>query len=90
MLVLPIERMPGDDDVCKPIARCGFSDHVLFATDFSDIADRVFTYVEEMVARGVKKVTLMHVQDKARIYGDLETKLDEFNQIDRGLRTLGG
>jgi nucleotide-binding universal stress UspA family protein len=84
VLVLPINKMPGDDGACEPVARCGFSDHLLFATDFSDIADHAFTYVEQMVSQGVRKVTLMHVQDKARICGDMEVKLDEFNQIDRG------
>jgi nucleotide-binding universal stress UspA family protein len=83
VLVMPVEKMPGDENVCKPIVRYGFSDHILLARDFSDIADRAFTFVEQMVACGVKQVTLLHVQDKARIHGGLAAKLDEFNDIDR-------
>ena len=75
--------MPGDSDACKPIDRCDFQKHVLFATDFSDTADRAFAYLEQIVSHGVRKVTLLHVQDRQRIAGDLEAKLDEFNRIDR-------
>jgi nucleotide-binding universal stress UspA family protein len=62
---------------------CGdFRDHVLLPTDFSDTAERAFGYVEQIVRSGAKRVTLLHVQDKGRIYGDLQNKLDEFNRID--------
>jgi nucleotide-binding universal stress UspA family protein len=60
-----------------------FHTHVLFATDFSDIAERAFTYVEQVVRGGGRRVTLLHVQDKSRIQGHLSDKLDEFNRIDR-------
>jgi len=67
--------------VCEEI-ECDPRKHILFPTDFSDTAERAFTYVEEMVKAGTRKVTLCHVQDKSRIYGDLKAKLDEFNRID--------
>jgi nucleotide-binding universal stress UspA family protein len=35
------------------------------------------------VQSGGRRVTLFHVQDKSRIYGDLKHKLDEYNRIDR-------
>ena len=60
-----------------------FRGHVLFSTDFSDIAECAFNYVEEIVRSGGRRVTLLHVQDKSRIYGHLEEKLEEFNRIDR-------
>jgi nucleotide-binding universal stress UspA family protein len=41
--------------------------HVLYPTDFSDTAERAFFYVEHLVRAGVKRVTLLHVQDRARI-----------------------
>jgi len=70
-----------------------FRGHVLFSTDFSDIAECAFNYVEEIVRSGGRRVTLLHVQDKSRIYGHLEEKLEEFNRIDRErlkrLRELG-
>lgn len=60
-----------------------FHARVLFLTDFSDIAARAFTYVEQLVRAGGRRLTLLHVQDKTRIYGHLKDKLDEFNRIDR-------
>ena len=42
-------------------------DHVLYATDFSDNAERAFGYVESLVQHGCHHVTVMHVQDRTRI-----------------------
>ena len=58
------------------------SKRVLFATDFSDTAQRAFASLEKMAERGWKKVTLMHVQDSAKISKHLKERLDEFNSID--------
>jgi nucleotide-binding universal stress UspA family protein len=74
-----------------------FHAHVLYLTDFSDIAEHAFSYVEEIVRGGGRRVTLLHVQDKSRIDGHLADKLAEFNRIDRQrlermesrLKTLG-
>lgn len=55
---------------------------VLYTTDFSDTAELAFTYVEKMVEKGVKRVTLIHVQDKTAIEKHLAHRLDEFNEID--------
>ncbi len=63
VLVLPIDKKPGQD-ACEPITRCSFSDHVLFATDFSQVAERAFRYVQQLVAHGVRQVTLVHVLDR--------------------------
>lgn len=60
-----------------------FLQHVLYCTDFSDTAERAFLYVEKLVESGTKRVTLLHVQDKTRIAGHLEHRLEEFNAIDR-------
>lgn len=57
--------------------------HLLFPTDFSANAEQAIAYVEHIVASGCKKVTLMHVQDRARISGHLEHRLEEFNATDR-------
>lgn len=69
-------------------SRCGtacgdFRRHVLFCTDFSETAERAFTYVEKIVDSGAKRVTLLHVQDQTRIEKHLKHRLDEFNEIDR-------
>ena len=68
------KRTPG-----KP---CDFTGHALYPTDFSESADRAFTCLEELAAHGLKQVTLMHVQERAKIYPHLMERLDEFNTID--------
>jgi len=69
-------------EICVEASCADFRKKVLFATDFSDNSHRAFLYLEEIVKRGCKNVTLIHVQDKARIGRHLEHKLAEFNQID--------
>lgn|SRR5512139_3682184 len=58
--------------------------HILFATDFSDNAERAFGYLEKIVEQGAKRVTLLHVQSKTRFRKYLEDRLGEFNKIDQG------
>lgn len=69
---------------CEGTFPCRPLEHVLFPTDFSDNAQRAFKVVEEIVRAVHPRVTLLHVQDKARISEHLEHKLEEFNTIDRG------
>jgi len=83
-MVVPTEKKRGEDKVCEPVARCNFNDHILFATDFSKLADNAFAYVEQLVAHGARKVPLVHVQDKTRLEEHLEERLKEFNEDDRG------
>jgi len=63
-------------------APCSPLEHVLFPTDFSDNAEHAFSYVEKIAECGLKRVTLLHVQDKARIDRHLKDRLEEFNRID--------
>lgn len=84
VLVIPVEKTPGEDTACEPVARCDFSDHALFATDFSEMANNAFTTVEKLVTQGLKKVTLFHVQDKTKLEQHLKERLEEFNEHDRG------
>lgn len=60
-----------------------FRRHVLYATDFSDHSYRAFDYVRKVVESGALNVTLLHVQDKARLGDHLKNRLEEFNEIDR-------
>jgi len=62
--------------------RSNFLEHILFPTDFSDTAAQAFTVVKEMVAQGTRKVTLMHVQEQARIDPYLLQQLPQFNEKD--------
>jgi len=83
VLVVPIRKKDTEGQVCEPLSRCGLNGHILFASDFSETADNAFAHVETMVAsHGVKKITLLHVQDKVRIQKHLQNRLSEFNQID--------
>lgn len=59
-----------------------FHRRVLFATDFSDTAERAFGYVEKFVGSGARRVTLLHVQDQTHIEPHLRERLEEFNRID--------
>lgn len=84
VLLLPLELKGADREVCVQPAGCDLRQHLLFPTDFSETADRAFTYVEGFASSGTRRITLLHVQDKVRIDPHLSHRLDEFNEIDRG------
>lgn len=65
------------------VACRNFTHHILYATDFSDTAERAFLYVEKIVESGAKDVTLLHVQDRVKIGKHLQHRLEEFNKIDQ-------
>ena len=58
-----------------------FGRHVLHPTDFSDPAERAFWLVKRMVEGGLRSVTLLHVQDSARV--ERGHHLDEMNEVDQ-------
>lgn len=60
-----------------------FLNHILFPTDFSVNADYALSYLEKIIERGPKKVTLFHVQNKTIIAPHLSHKIEEFNKTDR-------
>ena len=66
---------------CQAVCQDYFR-HILFPTDFSDNAEHAFLYLEHIVRESQARVTLLHVQDKAKIERHLKHRLDEFNQID--------
>ncbi|WP_312649668.1 universal stress protein [Proteiniclasticum sp.] len=66
-----------------PMQGMSYHSHVLFPTDFSENAHHAFTYLEKMVEQGLKRVTLMHIQDISKISPYLDYRIIEFNQIDR-------
>lgn len=70
-------------DAGEPATAGSFSisDHVLLPTDFSENADQAFECLMEMAHAGVRKITLMHVQnpDLSTYFGD---RLEEFNRVD--------
>ncbi|MHC1719936.1 MAG: universal stress protein [Clostridiaceae bacterium] len=54
--------------------------HVLFPTDFSANADLTFGYIKTMVANGIEKVTIIHVQDLSRTHA---RNIEEIDDIDK-------
>jgi len=73
---------PGAKEKCRAVCE-DFTKHVLFPTDFSDNAEKAFEQVRQLAANGVRRVTLLHVQDKTKIDPHLKERLGEFNRIDQ-------
>lgn len=57
--------------------------HVLIPTDFSDNSDKAFEYVKEMVENGIRKVTIVNVQDIPSISKDIASRLEKAS--DKGM-----
>lgn len=83
ILILRLTTAENGQPMCVT-GECDFLEHVLYPTDFSDNAEHAFSYVEALVKAGARRVTLLHVQDKARLGKYLEQRLEEFNETDRG------
>lgn len=83
VLVVRLQRGEPGGEICTQPAGCAFGGHILFPTDFSENADHAFTVVEKLVADHSVPVTLMHVQDRARLAPHLSDRLTEFDEIDR-------
>lgn len=60
----------------------GLFGHILHPTDFSDVAERAFRYLGNVVRKTKCAVILLHVQDKGKIHPHLQHKLAEFNRND--------
>ncbi|KRT68566.1 MAG: UspA domain-containing protein [Deltaproteobacteria bacterium CSP1-8] len=85
VLLIPITILEGEKGEKKCEVLCGdIFRHPLFATDYSEPAERAFHYLEHVVAHThPPEGTLFHVQDPVRIQPHLAHRLDEFNRIDR-------
>lgn len=83
VLVVRLKILEEEGKICCRVLTSDVLGHVLYATDFSDNAERAFQYVEKLVQSGCRMVTLLHVQDIRRISPHLEHKLEEFNAIDQ-------
>jgi len=79
-------RMVINETVRRPHYRIGDGDvfgHLLYATDFSETAERAFGYVELLVQHEYRHVTVLHVQDRTQIAPHLEARIEELNTVDR-------
>jgi nucleotide-binding universal stress UspA family protein len=82
ILIIRMEDNPKDGVSCIENIGCDFKDHVLHPTDFSENAGLALNYVEKFAIDGVRKITLLHVQDIS-IYSEYpKEKLEEHNAID--------
>jgi len=79
MLVL---RPPGASAQAEAALQRSLLDHVLFATDFSDFSATAFERILEVAAKGLKRVSLAHVQDVSRLHPHLMDRIAEFDSID--------
>jgi nucleotide-binding universal stress UspA family protein len=84
ILIIPLKIAEQSGQTVVARKRRDFRHHILYATDFSGHAKRAFDYVSELVKAGTRRVTLLHVQDKAKLDTHLKNRLDEFNKTDRG------
>lgn len=82
VLVVRLQLRDDGGEICTQPVGCSFSGHLLFPSDFSENADRAFTVVESVVVERPRPVTLMHVQDRARIDPRPGDRLAEFDEID--------
>lgn len=56
---------------------------IMYATDFSDNAERALEYLDKVVQETKAPVHLVYVQDSSKIHPHLENRLEEFNRIDK-------
>jgi nucleotide-binding universal stress UspA family protein len=81
LLMRLAEKKTADDTVLEPM-RPDYLRHILFPSDFSSASNRAFEIVKKLAIAGAQKITLMHVQDRAKLEPYLINRLDEFNEID--------
>lgn len=82
ILLIRLEIIEADSGKCCRSVCADFFKHILHPTDFSETAERAFQYLEHIVRETKGAVTLLHVQDRAKIDPHLKSRLEEFNRID--------
>lgn len=70
-----------DEEECLRECRNFFA-HVLYPTDFSDTAERAFTYLETLVSALKCPVTLICVRERAEVAPHLAYRLEELRRLD--------
>jgi nucleotide-binding universal stress UspA family protein len=82
ILLIRLEIIEAAAGKCCRAVCADFFKHILHPTDFSDTSERAFQYLEHVVSQTKCAVTLLHVQDMAKIESHLKDRLEEFNRID--------
>lgn len=80
--VLLVRIVNDPDKRLKMIKECNLVEHILFPTDFSENAKKAFEVVKKMVVDGAKKVSLIHVIDKAVVDSYHKESLKDFRMLD--------
>lgn len=83
LIMRPRRTDIAEEDGRVVIDGCEVAEHMLYPTDFSENADIAFSKVLEMAPGKAKKVTLLHVQDAAKISPHLDERVEEFNRLDK-------
>lgn len=83
VLLVPVRKASEGEPFKAWIHAENILEHVLFPTDFSDFSNRALDYLREINTPKLKKITLLHVQDRIRIEPHLTHRLNEFNVVDR-------
>ena len=83
VLIARLSIIHGPDGQRCEAACVDYLRHILYPTDFSDGSEAALERVSHLVKAGARRVTLCHVQDRAKLHGHLEHRLEEFNHIDR-------
>lgn len=83
VLLIRLEIVTGDQGGrCRVVCSDPFG-HILFPTDFSDTADRAFLFLEHITREVAPAISLLHVQERAKLDPHLTHRLEEFNRIDQ-------
>ncbi|WP_059435912.1 universal stress protein [Anaeromyxobacter sp. PSR-1] len=82
VLVVRVRITDEADRQCDVVCQ-DFRARVLFATDFSDTAERAFTYVEQLVRSGCREVTLLHAQERRPKHREVQGMAEDADRIDR-------
>ncbi len=81
VLIIRLRVTDAEERRCEAICK-DFRAHLLFATDFSDVAETAFSHVRGLVRIGCRKVTLLHVQDTAHKHRSIPSMRAEADRID--------
>lgn len=81
VLLLPIEAVDESEQTCRLI-RTDLFTHILHPTDFSDVAERAYSHLLQLVER-CSRATVLHVQDDARATQEQRANKDEYDKIDQ-------
>ncbi len=76
-----LEKESEENEITWKLLSPEINQHILLSTDFSDFAEEAFQLIKS-IKQEIPELTLLHIQDEVRLKEHLESKLEEFNNID--------